>query len=106
MYITQSSLLSGLEKSVQGADAYCPNKHLFPPPAGWVDCPPPAPRGAGRPQRLFPGGEPLGRDPVACVVCVWCVWGVWCVWCVSWCEVLSAMNGTSVDGISINNEKL
>lgn len=73
MYITQSSLLSGLEKLVQGADAYCPNKHLFPPPAGWVDCRPPAPQGDGRPQRLFTGGEPLGRDPVVCVWCVVCL---------------------------------
>ena len=102
--ITQSSLLSGLEKWFEGADANYPNKHLFPPPAGWVDCPllPTSSRGPGRRgvcsqvgTRWVGVGGVCGVCVVWCVCgmcvvcvcvcegCVWCVW-VWCGVCVVW----------------------
>lgn len=64
-------------------------------PAGWTAVPP----------LLGEPGGPSVCSPVGShwAGILWCVCGVWCV---SWCVVLSAMNGTSVDGISINNEKL
>lgn len=58
MYIIQSSLLSGLKKEYEGADANCPNKHLFLPPAGQVAITP-----LGEPrwsQLVHSGGAPLG----------------------------------------------
>lgn len=97
VYITQSSLLSGLEKWFEGADANCPNKHLFPPPAGWVDGPP------------LPT---TSQGPDWCCICSqvgtlgWQWGGVCGVYVVVWCGELSAMNGTSVNGISVNKEKL
>ena len=78
-------------------------------PGGWTALPSPqAPggqAGAASVHRWGPTGLAWGGCVVCvcvCGVCVWCV----CVWCVVLCTELSAMNGTSVDGISVNNEKL
>ena len=91
VYITQSSLLSGLEKWFEGADANYPNKHLFPPPAGWVDCPP-LPTSSWGPGRRGVcsqvGTHWVGVGGVCGVcVCVWCV----CVVCV--CVVCGVVHG-------------
>ena len=69
-------------------------------PVGGLPSPPHSLPGARLVLHLFRGGTHWAGVGV-CVV-GWCVCGVYVV---VWCTELSAMNGTSVNGISVN-EKL
>ena len=64
-------------------------------PVGRLPSPPHNLPGARLVLHLFRGGDALGWRGGVCGVYV-----------VVWCTELSAMNGTSVNGISVNNEKL